>query len=286
MQQAIGIDIGGTGIKAARVSAAGDILAQASEPTAKTPAQVLAQIDALITAMDDACVSAIGIGVPSRVDVRTQRVFPGGYVDLSGPPLAGCLAAHRGRPVFADNDATMALVAEARLGAARGVEDVVMLTIGTGIGGAAMLGGKVLHGKSTAGQLGHVAIDYDGITCVCGKRGCLETMSSGTALGRHIAEAGLPPGTRAEDLIRRSDAVSRRVVERWISPLRSGIDGLVAAFDPEVVVLGGGLGGVVCEALAGFPAQSAWFQSRVAAAKLGSDAGMIGAALAALERLP
>ncbi len=285
MRQAIGIDIGGTGIKAARVSADGAILAQASEATARTPPEVLAQIDKLIAALDDLAVATIGIGVPSRVDVRTEQVFPGGYVDLSGPPLAHRLEGPRGRPMYADNDGTMALVAEARLGAARGVDDVVMLTIGTGIGGAAMLGGKVLHGKSTAGQLGHITVVYDGIVCACGRRGCLETMSSGTSLGRHIAEAGLPVGTRAQDLIERRDAVSRGVVDRWIAPLRSGIDSLVATLDPEMVVLGGGLGGVACAALAAYPEQSTWFHCKVVPATLGSESGVIGAALAALERL-
>lgn len=285
-REAIGVDVGGTTIKAARVSAAGDIIAQASQATAKTPTDVLAQIDALIAACDHARVACIGIGVPSRVDFRTARVFPGGYVDLSGPPLAGRLSRTNGRPVFTDNDGTMALVAEARLGAAKGCANVVMLTIGTGIGGATMLGGKIVYGKASAGQLGHITVAYDGLDCACGRLGCLETLSSGTALGRHIANAGLPATVSAEELLSRSGAQSRGVIERWIQPLRSGIDSLAATLDPEIVVLGGGLGKAACTALASVPPKSTWFQYRVAPAICGSEAGVIGAGLAAFERLP
>ena len=281
---AIGIDVGGTGIRAARVSPSGEILSHAAEASAKSPDAVLAQIDMLIATVDDASVGAIGIGVPSRVDFKTAEIFTGGYVNLAGPPLAGRLTNTGGRPVFADNDATMALIAEARRGAAKGCANVVMLTIGTGIGGAAMLAGKVVHGKSTAGQFGHLTVAYGGAQCVCGRLGCLETLSSGTALSRHIAEAGLPASTKAEQLLGQNDARSRAVIERWIGPLRSGIDSLVASFDPEVVVLGGGLGGAACTALAAFPAVSDWFQARVVPAELGSEAGVIGAGLAALER--
>ena len=284
MGEAIGIDVGGTNIKAARVSALGVVLAQASQPTAKSSAAVMAQIDNLIAACDHKNVAGIGIGIPSRVDFKTAAVFPGGYVDLSGPPLAGRLSRTGNRPVFTDNDGTMALVAEARVGAAKGYSDAVILTIGTGIGGAMMLGGKIVHGKASAGQLGHITVAYDGLECACGRLGCLETLSSGTALGRHIADAGLPVTTTAEELLLRTDSQARGVIERWIRPLRSGIDSLAATLDPEVVVLGGGLGKAAHKALASIPPQSDWFQYRVEPAICGSEAGVIGAALAALER--
>jgi len=286
MREAIGIDIGGTGVKAARVDATGTVLAQLSEPTGRSPEAVMAQVDAMIAALDRPSVAGIGIGVPSRVDFKTATVFPGGYVDLSGPPLGNRLASAKGRLVTTDNDGTMALLAEARFGAARGHHDVIMLTIGTGIGGAVMLGGRIWHGKASAGQLGHITVVHDGLTCACGRRGCLETESSGTALGRHIAEAALPHSTKAEDLLQRADALSRNVVERWISPLRSGIDSLVATLDPDVTVLGGGLGHAAAAALERFPAPSSWFHCHVVPAQLGPEAGVVGAAIAALERLP
>lgn len=285
MRQAIGIDIGGTGIRGARVASDGDILDHLGEATASSPSAVMAQIDGLIGKLDGPGVCAIGVGVPSRVDYKSSRVFPGGYVDLSGPPLANRLRSHGGRPVTCHNDATMAMVAEARVGAARGCADVVMLTIGTGIGGAVLLGGRIVHGKGTAGQLGHITVAHAGLVCGCGRKGCLETMSSGTSLGRLLAEAGLAADTRAEDLLTRRDAAAKAVVARWIGPLRSGIDSLVASFDPDRVVLGGGLGDAACQALAAFPAGSDWFQTEVVPAILGGKAGVIGAALAALDNV-
>ena len=285
-EEAIGIDVGGTNIKGARVSHRGEILDHAAQPTAKSSAAVLAQIDALIERLDGTPrVGAIGIGVPSRVDFKSATIFPGGYVDLSGSPLAGRLKSLASRSVVTDNDGTMALVAEARLGAARDHTDIVMLTIGTGIGGAVMLDRKILHGKATAGQLGHVTVALDGPKCVCGRNGCLETFSSGTALAQHMAEARLPEVTRVEDLIVRSDLTARTVIDNWIRPLRVGIDSLVASFDPQIVVLGGGLGGAASMALNSYPPGSEWFTSLVRPAALGSEAGVIGAALAALEHL-
>lgn len=281
---AIGVDVGGTNIKAARISATGEILAKASQPTGKSPAGVLAQIDVLITQCDHPDVSSIGIGVPSRVNATTGAIYPGGYVDLSGPPLVGRLSQVGGRPLIVENDGTMALIAEARAGAAKGCRDAIMLTIGTGIGGAVMLGGQIVHGKASAGQLGHITVAHDGEPCACGRRGCLETLSSGTALRRHIAEAGLPLATTAEQLLQQDGPQAGAVVARWIKPLRAGIDSLVATLDPDVVVLGGGLGTMAHLALESFPTSSSWFSCRVAAAALGSDAGVIGAGLAALER--
>src|SRR5450755_4142336 len=138
---AIGLDIGGTGIRAARVTASGRILAETSEATAKSASLVIGQIDRLIANLDHPSATAIGIGVPSRVDHHTGEVFTGGFVDLSGPPLAGRIRGARDLPVFVDNDANMALTGEARVGAGRGLAHLVMLTIGTGIGGSAMLNG-------------------------------------------------------------------------------------------------------------------------------------------------
>ena len=283
MRNAIGIDIGGTNVRVARVSGAGDMLAHAIEPTPASADATLALVDALIEQVQDAQSAAIGVGVPGRVNATTGEVFSGGYVNLAGPPLQGRLTAARGRPVLTDNDASMALIAEARVGAARGVADVVLLTIGTGIGGASLSGGKLLRGRGTAGQLGHLTIDIGGETCACGRAGCLETRSSGASLRRFMAEAGFPDKTNVQDLLAGDDAPSRAVIERWAAPLRFGIDSLVATLDPELVLLGGGLGAAACQALKRFPALSPWFQTQVAPAALGDRAGVIGAALAALD---
>ena len=286
MRCAIGVDIGGTGIRAARVSAAGEILAHVMQATAKSADAVVAQIDALIAEVDSRAAVAVGIGVPGRVDSARGLVLSGGFVDLSGPPLAQRLRSCAGRTPFLDNDANMALVGESRCGAARGLLHVAMLTIGTGIGGALLQDGQLVRGRGTAGELGHVTVDMHGAACVCGRVGCLETASSGTALGRLIAAAGMPPATTAENLLARGDAAARAVLDAWAQPLRAGMDSIAASFDPQCVILGGGLGDAACKALAAFPAVSPWYQYEVRPAELGARAGVIGAALAALERAP
>jgi glucokinase len=247
---------------------------------------VIAQMRDLVQQVDAAGVTAIGVGVPGRVDSRRGRVLSGGYVDLSGLSLAEMLADARERPVFVDNDGNMAIVGEHAAGSIRSAETVVMFTIGTGIGGAVIADGVLLRGRAAAGQLGHIAIDRNGELCLCGRRGCVETLSSGTALARHIAEAGLPTGTSVDVLLAQAangDATARQVLAAWAAPMRFAIDSAVAAFDPDVVVLGGGLGAAMHQALAAFPPEAPWYQCALVTATLGDRAGVIGAGLSALK---
>ena len=225
--------------------------------------------------------------MPGRVNARTGEILSGGYVDLSGPPLGPRLRQARSRFVFNDNDANMALVAEHRLGAAAGLDHVVLLTIGTGVGGALMDGRahpawarqrrptrpyrRRTRGRALQLRKARLLRDDE-----AGERRC----------GRLIAGVGFPAGTAIEALLARDDASARGVVERWALTLRAGLDTLAAAFDPEVIVLGGGLGAAAAEALTRAPERSPWFQYAVACAKLGPAAGVVGAALAALERKP
>ena len=284
MARAIGIDIGGTNTRAALVSAEGKILARVSGLTATSAAAVYKDIVMQATALRDAETVAIGVGIPGRVDAKTGRIMSGGYVDLSGLHLAEQLKQDVGLPAFADNDANMALKAEAAIGAARGCGDVVMLTIGTGIGGAIMSDGQIFHGGGMAGQLGHISSKPDGELCNCGRRGCIETEASGTALGRKIAEAGFPAGTRIEFLMEDKRPEAQAIVDAWAFALRGAVDSLVACFCPKLVLLGGGLGELAAKAVARAPANSPWFQCEVAAAQMGDESGVIGAALAALEQ--
>ena len=282
---ALGIDIGGTNLRAARVSPIGEILDFRSEPITRDPERVLERIAVLCRALDEPGVAGIGIGIPGRVDVRSRTVLSGGYLDLTGSGLAERLEHRLGKPVALDNDCNMALVGEMASGAAQGFDNVVMFTVGTGIGGAIAVDGKVLRGRATGGQLGHVTVELGGRGCACGRTGCVETTSSGTALGRLIAEAGLPAGTLAETLLEREavgDDAAHRLLDAWILPLRAAIDSVVAAVDPEIVLLGGGLGTAAHRALARAPSASAWYQCPVAPAQLGDDAGVIGAAVSAL----
>jgi glucokinase len=283
-RSAIGIDVGGTNVRATRI-VGDEIAAWHSLPTASNADKVIGQILDLTRSLDSPEVVAIGVGVPGRVDVSKGEVLSGGFVDFVGTFLRGKLQEGLGKPVAIDNDASMALIGEAKSGAARGRSHAVLLTIGTGIGGAVLSEGRILRGRATAGQLGHLAVETGGEVCLCGRRGCIETWSSGTALGKLIRKAGLDPKTRVEDLLAsaKTHAVAARVLEAWARPLRGAIDSLVAVLDPEIVVLGGGLGTAAHQALSRFPAQSAWYQCPVVPAELGDRAGVIGAAVLALS---
>ena len=285
---AIGVDVGGTNIRAARISNEGSVLEWKAHPTASQPELVIAQINELFRSLDDGSVKAIGIGVPGRVDAAQGHVLSGGYVDLTGAPLAAALRESFAGPITIDNDGNMALVAEQAVGRGRGIANVIMFTIGTGIGGAVFGNGRIFRGGATAGQLGHLTVDVNGEPCLCGRRGCVETTSSGTALGRHLAGAGLDPDTSVDALLSRSDngdAVASSVLALWVNPLRAAVDSAVAAFDPQLVLLGGGLGIAAHRALARFPAVAAWYQCPVEPAELGDRAGVIGAGLSALASL-
>lgn len=283
---AIGIDIGGTNIRAARVAADGTILDRRSVATDRDPAGCLQVCLGLIAALRDGNTMAIGAGVPGQVDFDRQIALSGGYVDLSGLPFAALLAEVTGLPVTIDNDANMALLGEARAGAARGYENVVLFTIGTGIGGAILDHGRILRGRSTAGQLGHLVVIPEGRACVCGRRGCVETESSGTAFATHLAEAGLAPHLRAQDLLdlAPTDALATQVLTRWAAPLRAAIDTMITATAPDVVLIGGGAGAAALAALTTVPALKSWFDAPVLSAALQDDAGVTGAALASLPR--
>ncbi|TPN90069.1 ROK family protein [Mesorhizobium sp. B1-1-5] len=235
MPLSIGIDIGGTNLRAARISGAGEILERLSEKSAPDPQAVLSRIAGMVRRLDTSEVSAIGIGVPGRVDAHRRAVLSGGYVNLASVSLAQCLEDMAGKPVVIDNDCNMALVAEMALGAGRGHHDVAMFTIGTGIGGAVAQDRRIVRGRATAGQLGHITVDVNGEICACGRRGCVETTSSGTALGRHIARAGLRPDLSVDQLFARDaagDIQARAILEAWATPLRAAIDNSVAMSVP------------------------------------------------------
>ncbi|WP_246135701.1 ROK family protein [Mesorhizobium intechi] len=285
MPQSIGIDIGGTNLRAARISGNGEILKRVSEKSAPDPGLVLGRIADMVRLLDTPDVKAIGVGVPGRVDAGRGTVLSGGYVNLASVALAQRLEDMTGKPVVIDNDCNMALAAEMALGAGRRHGNIVMFTIGTGIGGAVAQDRRITRGSATAGQLGHITVDVNGEVCACGRRGCVETTSSGTALGRHIARAGLGADISVDQLFARDtagDIQARGVLDAWAKPLRAAIDTAVAMLAPDVVLLGGGLGRAAHAALGRAPALAPWYQCRVEPAQLGDDAGVTGAGLQAL----
>lgn len=283
----IGIDIGGTHMRAAVIGPDGRILTREDHKSSRDPEAMLALVIEVIGRLSAGKAPLIGIGVPSQVVAETREIRAGGYVFLGGINFSERVEAATGARVAVENDGTMALLGEQAHGAAAGLSTVVMLTIGTGIGGAVMERGRVLRGRGTAGELGHVAVAVGGAECICGKRGCVETFSSGTAFARHLALAGLPEDTRIEALLARPhDPLAAGVIRAFAAPLRTAIDTLIAVMNPDCVVLGGGLGAGAVAALATVPPLQSWFDAPVVAARLGADAGLIGAAIAAGQRLP
>jgi glucokinase len=283
---AIGIDVGGTNVRAARVGRDGRLTDHVSVRTGSCP-DVVGLVRELCAERTDDTVAAIGIGIPGRLDRDGTTILSAGFVDLAGVRLGPIIEQSVGRPTTVDNDAHMALTAELALGAASAADHVVMFTAGTGIGGAVAMDRVVLRGRGNAGQLGHLTLDPDGAPCRCGRRGCSEVLASGTALARLVADAGLPADTTVETLLasRAADPAAAEVLCRWASTWRDAIDTVVAVVDPELVVLGGGLGAAAIAALeACAPTTSAWFECPVVPARLGDEAGVIGAGLRALAR--
>lgn len=282
---ALGIDVGGTNVRIAEIDAAGRILSRHAERVTNGREAFSNRLAELVASYRSPSVKAVGIGIPGRVNAAAGMVLSAGYLDIGGLPLAAWLGGATGLPVIIENDCSMALIAECAVGAARGTENVVMFTIGTGIGGAIVQGGRPLHGHATAGQLGHITVRPGGERCNCGRHGCVETTSSGTSLGRLIREAGLAPETTVEILFARSEAgdgVSSAVLRAWAEPMRDAATSMAAAFDPDLVVFGGGLGDAMVRALGQLPPETSWYSYDIRAAALGDDAGVIGGGLWAL----
>ena len=287
-QFSVGLDVGGTNMRAAKVSASGEIFRRKSISGSRDPVTALELIKGLIAEMDGSQAVAIGIGVPGRVNGWTGDVISGGFLDLSGTDLRTEIGRTFDGPVKVANDCSMALIGEARRGAARDLDSALMMTIGTGIGGAVMEAGRIVNGRRCAGQFGHLIVKLNGRPCPCGQQGCVETESSGTSLRRHLDEAGYGSDIRFEyvrSLAEAGDKVALDVMQAWAGPLRAAIRTLSAAFDPDAVLLGGGMGQAALRALEFLPDAESWYDVEVRAAALDDDAGVIGAALAAFDLL-
>ena len=289
-ETAIGVDVGGTRIRVARISRDGEILERVIEPVHQDRQGFADQILRLIGGMRGDDTVGVGVGIPGRVEGAAGAIRSAGYLDIAGLDLQDLILRATGLQTRVENDATLALVAEAhaRPDGATGV--IAMFTIGTGIGGALLQNGAPWHGGGISGQFGHMVVAADGPPCNCGRIGCVETFSSGTALGRLCTEAGLPKGLRAEALLDLADTdhhpAASAILASWARPLRRAIDTLVAVVDPNKIIIGGGLGGEMVRALARLPATDKWFGLPVEAAQLGDSAGVIGAGLCGLTAGP
>lgn len=304
----LGLDVGGTKVLAVAVDDSGSKIRSARVTTRHSADELIADLVELSGAFG--AVSGIGVGIAGLVDMTGRlRVGPNlaGMVDLS---VAERLGERTGLPVAVDNDATCATWAEVQCGAARGARDVVLVTLGTGIGGGVVAGGVLQRGANGfAGEPGHMVVDPNGPLCPCGRRGCWERYASGAGLGRmgrEAAEAGRAPrlvelaGGDAEAV--RGEHVTAAAAEEDLGALEVlrefgwwaglGIANLVDLLDPEVVVVGGGLigaGSVLLDPLReAFERLVLASDHRprvpVVAAELGEEAGAIGAALIARAR--
>jgi glucokinase len=298
----VAVDVGGTETKAALVSgtpAAAEVVAQRRRPTPRAgdgertaKAVVDAVVELVAELAGDAPVEAAGVVVPGVVDEgRGIGVFSAnlGWREF---PFAGELGARLGLPVAFGHDVRAGGLAEYRLGAARGLTDVVIMPIGTGIAAALVLGGRPHAGGGRAGEIGHVDVGH-GEPCGCGQRGCVEARASSAAIARRYAErAGRPVrgAVQVADAVRAGDPAALTVWQEAVDALARGLLLMATLLDPQAVVLGGGLalaGEALVAPLRERLHELATFQHRpeIRLAALGDEAGCLGAALLAVDLL-
>jgi len=286
-------------VLAAVVSSDGSLGARLERPTEVSSEQaLLAMLDGVVDELraGEPEVAAIGFGLPSRIDQRRGRAVASVNVPLTDVDFRDRMREQHGLPVGIDNDANAAAIAEWRTGAARGAQHVVMLTLGTGVGGGLILGGAPYRGATGGGaELGHIVLELDGPQCRCGGRGHLESFATGLAADR-VARERIGPGSDAHDLVRRGWAGEPEAVGALAGIGRyvgAAIASFVNALEPELIVIGGGFGEAAGELLLG-SAREVLAQDglspgrenvRIVGAQLGTDAGVIGAGMLAFEAL-
>jgi glucokinase len=300
---AVGVDVGGTNVRALAIGSDGAVVARAHAPTPAEDAE--AAVDAIadvVRATGGA--GPIGVGLPGII--AGGVLASGANVGWRDVAFDDRLTSVLDRPVLIENDCTAGAYGEWRAGAARGVDDVLYVGVGTGIGGGLVLGGRLHRGAhGAAGEVGHIIVEPDGEVCGCGNRGCWETVASGstiardgrTAVTRHahsrIAElsggdAASVTGEVVTDAAEEGDPAARGILAEVGTRLGEGIAGLVNILDPAIVVVGGGA--IRAGELLFGPARHAYagaVQLRdpppIVPASLGTDAPAIGVALLALE---
>jgi len=294
----IGVDVGGTKILAGIIDADGNVLEkiQIPSPTSSTEA-LLNGIDEVVTELLDAEIAAIGFGIPSSIDQRSGIVISSVNLPLQGMHFRQRMSERFDLPVGMDNDANVAAIGEWKAGVGRGTNDLVMLTLGTGVGGGLILGGKPYRGYAGAGgELGHMVILHDGPPCYgnCNGHGHLEAFASGHAAAL-AARKQLGPDFDSRKLVEHGKAGDELALEllHWIGEcLGSALGSLVNIFNPELIIIGGGFAAAGELILA--PARERMLKeslpglvglTRMVVAELGSDAGMIGAGFVAFEAL-
>ena len=292
-KRVIGVDLGGTKILAGIVDRDGRIERRRENPTPVTSEDdLLAGLDAAVQELLDDDIAAIGFGIPSPIDQRTGRAEQAVNIPLdAGVPFRDRMAEKFGLPVGIENDANAATYAEFHFGAGREARTIVMLTLGTGCGGGAVIDGALYRGWA---EFGHIVIVYDGIPCqgTCTGRGHLEPYVTGVAATK-LAQEEFGPAVDSQRLVRLASEGDQRAIASLDGIGRhrgAGSGSLVNIFSPELVVIGGGFAAagdfildpareiVAREGLAGVGKRV-----RIVRAELGTAAGLIGAALVAFD---
>lgn len=302
---AIGIDLGGTAIKYGICSREGEIVREFSRPThADSPVDAI--LEHLIEAAEEALafarsqgmsIDAIGLGTPGSVDVE-EGFLKGNTPNFKhwrNVPIKRRMEDRLQIPVFVDNDANVMAFGEARFGAGQGSDQVVCITLGTGIGGGVIIDGKLFRGSMYAGaELGHMSICYNGHPCRCGGVGCWERYASATAMIEHYAQLNPDdPVSDTRTIFERyhaSEPAAQQVVETEIRMVAVGIANLINIFNPRKIIIGGGVseaGDWFVERIAGAARERAMEPAlenlEIVRATLGNKAGWLGAAAFALS---
>jgi glucokinase len=293
----IGVDLGGTKILAGVVSRDGEIVRRHERLTPhESQDAVVAELEAAVGELMDDSVGGIGFGVPSPIDRERGVVVECVNLPLTDCPLRDAMSARFGVPVGLDNDANAAAIGEWRAGSGRGVDDLVMLTLGTGLGGGVIANGRPFRGGKGGGvELGHVVVVHDGRACqgACRGRGHLEAYVTGLAATKAAQEA-FGPAADAHRLIRlanEGDEQARTILHDIGCHLGSGMGSFANVFGPDLIVIGGGFGVAAWDHLVG-PAEEVLRREalrpmrdtvRVVPAELGTAAGLIGAAFVGFE---
>ncbi len=315
VRRTIGVDLGGTKLLAGAV----DPQLAVHHRTQRTvtgldqAALLDVAVDAIQEVRESAAedVQAVGFGIPSQIDQRSGIAVVAVNLPLADIAFGDVMTERLGLPVFVDNDGNAAALAEHRAGAARGATEAVVLTIGTGIGGGLILRDQLYRGSiGAAAELGHIVIDFNGPRCQgnCPNYGCVETFASGTALarealriaqeqpesglGRALREGRELAGPLVTELAHDGDPAAIEAIELIGSRLGIAIASLVNIFNPEVVVIGGGVIAAGERLLAAARTEVAWRvlppmrnAVRIVAARFGVESGMIGAAALAYDGL-
>lgn len=254
----IGTDVGGTTVKGAVIDVEGAVIAEDSVPTLSGDAggSVAALVERLKEKSGGVKIDGVGIGCAGMIDSHAGKVVFAGNLDLKDYPLSERVSRETGLPVRITNDANAAALGEAKFGAGKHFKDSILVTLGTGVGGGIVIGGKLYEGYKSAGaEIGHMVIERGGDLCTCGRRGCFEAYSSATALIRRTkwameedAGSKMWTGCTSDTVTGKtafdfsdSDLSARQVVDWYIDRLACGLANLANIFRPQVIMLGGGI---------------------------------------------